>query len=67
MPSKACGVADLNPLVQRIDYLERFRISGAVIYRFYVLHIVRTVYGHPYYFVFVKDNATITFVVVISI
>jgi hypothetical protein len=67
MPSKACGVADLNPLVQRIDYLERFRISGAVIYSFYVLHVVCTVYRYPYDFVFIQHKATVTFVVVVAL
>ena len=67
MTAKARRIADLSPLIQRIDHLQSFRISGAVIYRFYVLHVVRTVYGHPYDFVFVEDNATITFVVVVAL
>ena len=67
MPSKACGVADLNPLIQRIDYLERFCISGAGIYSFNVLHVVCTVYRYPYDFVFIQHKAAVTFVVVVSI
>ena len=67
MPSKACSVADRNPLAQRIDYLERFCISGAVIYSFYVLYVVCTVYRYPYDFVFIQHKAAVTFVVVVAL